>query len=163
MNIINEPDNHISQDAVTVWRISNSIGEGIALIVLAGLLWAGYYFDWYHWIIIVLWVLIVLTPISAIWSVFMEPLLLQKYWRYGINEEFVQLKHGILNEEHIIIPMTKVQYVEAKQGPLLRKYKLYTLSIGTMQSSHSIPALPEHEALMLRDEIAHKAKLKEVD
>lgn len=163
MDMINEPENCISKDAIHVWRISNIIGHFIGLILLGGLLWASMTFDWYRWVIIILWSLIALDLLSTIWSIFLEPILLHKYWRYGVNAEFIQLKHGNLNETHIVIPMTKVQYVEATQGPLLRKYKLYTISIGTGRSSHEIPALPEMEALTLRDQIASHAKITEVE
>lgn len=163
MDTISEPKNRISSDAVIVWRISNIIGHIIIIIVTIGLLWAGMFYDWYQWVIIVLWIIVGFDLLSTIWSIFIEPVLLQKYWRYGINSEFVQLKHGILNETHIIIPTTKIQYVEAKQGPLLRQYGLYTLSIGTIRTTHEIPALPEQEALTLRDQIAHHAKIKEME
>lgn len=163
MNTIPQPKRRIPEDAVKVWRLDNLIEDAIALVVLVGLLWAGYYFSWYHWIIIVLWILLCLMPISVVWSAIIDPKLLHKYWRYGITDEFVQLKRGIFKLEHTVVPMTKIQYVKATQGPLLRRYQLYTLSIGTIRSSHSIPALTEEEAFQLRDHIAEQAKLKEAD
>lgn len=161
--MIPQPERRISEDVVKVRRLDNLIEDAIILIILLGLLWAGYYFSWYHWIIIIFWVLLFLMPLSVIWSAIVEPKLLYTYWRYRITDEFVQLKRGILKLENTVIPMTKVQYVEATQGPLLRKYRLYTLSIGTMRSSHAIPALKEEEAFQLRDHIAEQAKLKEAD
>lgn len=163
MFLIHEPINRISKRAINVWRISNLMGHLIFLAILAGLIWAGYHFTWYHWMIVVLWVLSGLTFISGIWSVLMEPPLLYKYWRYGIDEEYVRLTQGVLTRKHHVIPMTKVQYVGAEQGPILRKYKLYTVTIGTMRSSHEIPALPEEEAFKLRNQIANHAKIKEVE
>ncbi|QHS23992.1 PH domain-containing protein [Virgibacillus sp. MSP4-1] len=162
MKPIQEPENQISKDAVKVWRLSSLIEEGIGLIIITGLLIAGLNFDWYHWIILIFQILIVIAPFSIIWSIWMRPVYLQKYWCYGINEEFIQLKFGLLKQKHIMIPMTKVQFVEAEQGPLLRKFNLYTLNIGTIRSSHSIPALYKQEAFALRDEIAQNAKIKEV-
>lgn len=161
--MVPQPERRISEDAVKVRRLDNLIEDAIALIILAALLWAGYYFSWYHWIIIIFWVLLCLTPVSVIWSAIIEPKLLYKYWRYGITDEFIQLKRGVFKQENTVIPMTKIQYVKATQGPLLRKYRLYTLSIGTMRSSHAIPALKKEEALQLRDHIAEQAKLKEAD
>lgn len=160
---IHEPTNRISKQAVDVWKISNFIGHLIFLSILVGLIWAGYHFTWYHWIIVVLWVLSGLTVISGGWSIFIEPPLLYKYWRYGIDEEYVRLTHGVLTRKHHVIPMTKVQYVSAEQGPILRKYNLYTIKIGTMRSFHEIPALPEEEAFKLRNQIADHAKIKEVE
>lgn len=163
MEEIPEPANKISKDAVKVWRISNFLGQLITILIGGSLIWVGIYFNWYQWIVIVLSILLFIDIIYALWEVVFQPTLLQKYWRYHIDEEFIQMKYGVFITKHLIIPMTKVQYVEAKQGPLLRKYNLHTLSIGTMQSSSSIPALPEQEALALRKQIAHHAKIKEVE
>ncbi|API92076.1 membrane protein [Virgibacillus pantothenticus] len=160
---IEEPKQKISQHAINVWRITNTIGHFIFLIIIIVLLTLHANFEWYGWIGYVLWILLGLDIISAIWSVFFEPILLQKYWRYGINKDFVQLKHGKWNMEHQVIPMTKIQYVSLKQGPILRKYGLSSVSIGTMASTHEIPAIQEDEAKTIRDEIAALAKIKEVE
>ncbi len=65
-----------------------------------------------------------------------------------VNEEFIQTKRGAWNETHELIPMTKVQSVKLNQGPFLRKYNLYSLSIGTMGDSHDILAnIPEKESV----------------
>ena len=160
---IEEPTQKISPDAVKAWRLANVIGESIALIVIAGLLYAGYAFDWKEWIVWILWAVIGLNVLSAIYSIGIEPVILQKYWRYEVDEEYIQLKHGRFQKHHNLIPMTKVEYVSTNQGPLLRKYGLYDLTIGTVTSSHKIPAIPEAEALALRAKIGFLAKIKDSD
>ncbi|WP_106496383.1 PH domain-containing protein [Lentibacillus sp. Marseille-P4043] len=160
---IKEPDRRIARDAISVWRLANLLGHLLVLIVIAVLLVLDYKLDWYNWVSYVLWICLGVDWISAIWSVGIEPVLIQKYWRYGIDEEFVKLRHGRWIAHHQLIPMTKVQYVGLKQGPLFRRFDLYTLSIGTMGSKHDIPAIPKEEALALRDEIATLAKVKEVE
>lgn len=163
MESIYEPTSRISKQAIKVWRLSNLITDVIGIIIIGALLWAGIYFDWFQWIITILWILLGVAPLFSIWSVFFEPSLLYKYWRYGMDEEYVRLKYGIFNRKHTVIPMTKIQYVSAEQGPILRKYGLYTIEIGSTGSSHEIPALSEEEAFLLRDQIAHHAKIKEVE
>lgn len=163
MFLVEQPDQRISQDAVTVWRISNTIVHGIILLIGAGLLISSIYFNWYGWITVTISILLALDALSAIWEIAIEPVLRQRYWRYAISSDYVQIKHGIFNTKQTIAPMTKIQYVTAKQGPILRKYQLYTIEVGTMNSSISIPAIPEAEALTLRSEIANYAKLKEVE
>src|SRR5690625_398737 len=153
----------ISQKAINVFRMTNIIIDVVFLIVLVALLWSGYFFDWYRWIKIGLWVLLGIAPFAAIWSIIIDPILIQKYWRYGIDENFVRLKNGRFLQTDTVIPMTKIQYVEAEQGPILRRFGLYSLTIGTMRSSHEIPALPEDEVFNIRDQIAFHAKINEVD
>lgn len=156
-----EPANRIANDAVKVWRIDNTIESIITLLIGAGLIFASIYFDWLSWITLVLILLFVLDAVYTLWEIAFEPNLRWRYWHYAIDREYVQIKHGILKRTHTITPMTKVQYVTAEQGPILRKYQLYTIEVGTIDSSLSIPAIPEEEALSLRADIASYAKLKE--
>lgn len=160
---ISAPQKRLSKDVVKVWIISKTIGHLIVFSILGVLFYLDHSFSWTQWIS---WILVgstSLTGLSVIWAIFIKPFLLYKNWRYDANEEFLQLKMGALNEEHQLVPMTKIQSVATHQGPLLRKYGLYSISIETMGSSHRIPALPKDVAFELRNRIAHFAKLKEVE
>ena len=160
---IHAPENRLSKDSVKVWIISGIISYSIWLILFAVLLYVDFRFSWYEWIG---WILIGITSLialSGIWSVFIKPFILYKNWRYAANEEFLQLKFGAFHEEHQLVPMTKIQSVSTNQGPILRKYGLYSISIETMGSSHVIPTLPKDVAFELRNRIAHFAKIKEVE
>ncbi|RRN73849.1 hypothetical protein EI200_03950 [Peribacillus simplex] len=155
------PQKRLSKDAIKVWMLSETIANLIAFIILGVLLYLDYRFSWKVWIG---WILIGITAISvlgAVWSL-ISPFLLYKNWRFDVDEEFLQLKSGVLNEVHELVPMTKIQSVATKQGPLLRKYGLCSVSIETLGSSHSIPALPKEVAIRLRNQIAQYAKIKEV-
>jgi uncharacterized protein len=160
---IKEPSQKISPNAVRIWRMTNSIIEIAVLLVIGGLLFIGYHFDWKEWVLWILWALIGLNIFSAIYSIWIEPSITQKTWRYEIDEEYIQLKHGRFQKHHTLIPMAKVEYVSTNQGPFLRKYGLYDLTIGTVTSSHKIPAIPKEEASALRAKIGFLAKLKDSD
>lgn len=160
---ISTPQNRLSKDAVKVWRIRETIESIIGWIVLGVLLYLDHLFLWKEWIGWILVIIAIFSVLEAIWSIFIKPNLLYKNWRYGVDEEFLQLKSGAINEVHQLVPMTKIQSVSTNQGPLLRKYGLYSISIETMGSSHSIPALPKDVAIELRNRIAHFAKIKEVE
>lgn len=159
---IKEPQNRISSRAIRVWIISEVIQNIIGFAVLGVLFYLNVLFSWKEWIG---WVLIILLFVSipaAIWSI-ISPFIKYKSWRYDVDEEYVQMKSGVWQEKHLLIPMTKVQSVETVQGPIMRKYGLYSVTMGTMGSSHTIPALPEGEAVSLRNQIAKYAKIKEED
>lgn len=156
------PQQRLSKDAVKVWIISELITNIIGFMILVILLYLDYRYSWKAWIG---WILIgftVFSVLSTIWSL-INPFLLYKNWRYDVSEEFLQLKSGVWVEKHQLVPMTKIQSVATKQGPLLRRYGLCSLSIETMGSSHAIPALPKEVASELRNQIAHYAKIKEVE
>lgn len=157
------PQQKLSPHAVSLWRVSAIIYNVIGFVVLAALLILDSVYDWRPWIGWILWGGTVLSVCYAVWDIFLQPVWTYRYWFYGVNAEFLQLKHGALNKVHQVIPMAKVQSVSTNQGPLMRKYGLYSVTIGTMGSSHHIPALPEEVAFALRNQIADYAQINEVD
>lgn len=160
---IEEPTEKISIDAVKVWRISNTIGHFSGLLITAVLIICTERFDWYGWIGLTLYIIGGLLVISSIFSIAIEPAYLQRTWRYKVDQQFIQLKHGKWQESHTLIPMEKVEYVQTQRGPIMRRYDLYNIEIGTTTSSHSIPAIPSEEAKKLKAEIATYAKIKDKD
>lgn len=158
---IEEPTEKISADVVKVWRISNTLEHVSALIVLAILVLFAEKFGWYEWIGIVLYILGGAYFIFAIFSIFIQPAYIQATWRYQIDQQFIQLKHGKWQIKHTLIPMEKVEYVRTEQGPIMRKYDLFNIEIGTTTSNHVIPAIPSHEAKKLKALIATYAKIKD--
>jgi len=160
---IAEPTETISADAVKMWRISNSVGHGIAFLIIAVLIVCTETLDWYGWIGIVLYIIGGIGVLSAIFSIMIEPVYLQRTWRYKIDPQFVQLKHGKWQIQHTLIPMEKVEYVRTEQGPIMRRYQLYKIEIGTTTSSHVIPAIASDEAKKLKAEIAVYAKIQDSD
>ncbi len=160
---ITEPTETISKKATKVWRISNTIGHITVLLITGLLIYFSDRFDWYDWVTIVLYVLGGLFIVSSIFSIFIEPIYLQRTWRYQVDQEFVQLKFGKWQQQHVLIPMEKVEYVRTEQGPIMRRYDLYDLEIGTTTSNHKIPAIPANVAKTLKAEIATFAKIRDKD
>ena len=157
------PQQQLSKVVIRVWIIGEIIANFIGLLVLAALFFLDYKFSWPEWAGWMILVVTILSVVGTIWSVFFEPSLKFNSWRYDVNEDFLQLKYGIFIEKHELIPMTKIQSVATNQGPIMRKYGLYSVSITTMASSHKIPALSEKVAIELRSQIAYFAKVKEVE
>lgn len=156
------PRHSLSPNAVKYWRMEELISNVIAGVILAVLLYLDWRFGWYSWIGWVLIGLAVIFLIGIFWSI-LSPPLTYKSWRYDLDEEFLHLQFGIWSRTEQLVPMTKIQAVSLTQGPLMRKYKLASLSVETMGSSHAIPALPKEKAAELRVRIAHFAKIKEVE
>ncbi|GJM74680.1 hypothetical protein HMSSN036_68960 [Paenibacillus macerans] len=87
------------------------------------LLYLGHRFSWVSWVGWILAGLAVLEVPLMIWSVFIQPSMKYARWRYAISEQFLQLKYGILTETGELIPMTKIQAVATRQGPLQKKVR----------------------------------------
>jgi uncharacterized protein len=160
---IKEPSEKISPDAIKLWRISNTIGHLSVLIILTILVVCSDRFGWFNWINIVIYILGGLAFLSAIFSIVIEPIILQRTWRYQVDQQFVQLKHGKWQVKHTVIPMEKVEYVRSVQGPLMRMFNLYKIEIGTITSNHVIPGIPAEEAQLLKAQIATYARIQDSD
>lgn len=160
---IDTPHGKLSKAIIKIWIIKEVIANLCGWFILGILFYLDHLFSWKEWIGYLLSIIMIISLFFTIWSIFIEPFLLYKNWRYEANEEFLQLKFGAINEKHQIIPMTKIQSISTNQGPLLRKYDFYSISIDTMGSSHTIPALPKATAIELRNQIAYFAKIKEVE
>jgi uncharacterized protein len=91
------------------------------------------------------------------------PYLRWKKWRYSIDENEIDLKRGILIVQRTLIPLSRVQHVDTRQGPILRAYNLATVTISTAATTHEIPALDEYTADKVRDTISKFARLAEED
>lgn len=157
---IPEPTQEISPKAIAVWRIRDAFSKGITILILGAILFATHFFNWYEWIALILYMLIAYTLLKGIYQLTIKPVYLQRTWRYDIDPDFIQIKSGFLYRQHAIVPMSRVEYVNTDQGPLLRRFGLASITIGTIASSHEIPALPVAEAEQLRGKIAHLAKIE---
>lgn len=158
--MMEEPARQISRRALTLWRIYGMIQFAITLVVSAALVVAIVRWEWPVWIV---WIAAGILVLELIFSVWLLPSLKWRRWRYEVTEQDVELQHGILLITKTLVPMVRVQHVDTEQGPLLRKFRLATISISTAATVHKIPALDEQEAEELRQSISALARVAEDD
>ncbi|MFB5660324.1 PH domain-containing protein [Alteribacillus sp. HJP-4] len=154
------PNNMIAEDAVKAWRITAAIYMIIPW-ALTVLVWVGVnifeFSNWYGG---------TAAAVSAVFTYFMVfplPQLRWKRWRYQVFDQEIYIQHGILIVTRILVPMIRVQHVDTKQGPILKKYGLASLTVSTAATTHEIPALREEEAADLRDQISVLARVEQDD
>ncbi|HKL15189.1 MAG TPA: PH domain-containing protein [Balneolaceae bacterium] len=112
------------------------------------------------------WLLMALAFISlALWItvVFIIPPIRWKRWRYSINQNEIDLLRGVIVKKETLIPLSRVQHVDTRQGPLLRWFNLSSVTISTAATTHEIPGLDEVIADRVRREISTYARLAEDD
>ena len=158
---MNNPSFHkITPRAIRIWQWSGAFGNlfffilpvGYALIFgLSGL---------HRWIAGGITLLILAYWIFA---VFVYPFLTWKNWRYAIDEQEIDLKRGVVFKKRTLIPLSRVQHVDTREGPLLRSYNLSTVTISTAATTHEIPALDNVIADRVRHQISTFARLAEED
>lgn len=155
-----QPKSNIAKNAIKAWRITASFYMIILWLLIIGGGVLTYLFDFPY---IYSGISIGLGVIALFLFVYLIPKLRYRRWRYEIFEEEIYIQHGILIVTRTIIPMIRVQHVDTKQGPILKMYKLATVSISTAATTHEIPALNEEDASTLRDKISTLAMVDEDD
>ena len=157
---ITEPQKRISERALIVWKISACLHSLIVWLIAVGLVVLTVLFDWPYWLIGAAGLF------AAVYSylfIFLLPTLRWKRWRYEVREQEIELQYGVFIIKRTLIPMIRVQHVDTQQGPLLRKYRLATVTISTAATVHEIPALDMEEAEMLRTSISKLARVADED
>lgn len=155
-----QPKNRIAQDAVKAWRI----GEGILMFILSlFIITYGIMAKIFGWSFLYLWIGIGVTLILSYLLIVLIPKIRWLRWRYEIYSSEIYLQHGLIIVTRTLVPMIRVQHVDTKQGPILKKFGLATVQISTAATVHEIPALVEEDAANLRDAIAELARVGEED
>ena len=84
-------------------------------------------------------------------------------WRYELSDEYLDIAKGIIWRKRYIIPFIRVQNTDTRQGPILRAFKLASVTVSTAAGSHEIPGLDTQSAEELRDRAAELARLARED
>lgn len=157
---ISEPQKRISERALTVWKISAFIHSLVVWLIAGGLITITVLFDWPYWII---GAALMVAALYSYLFIFLLPTLRWKRWRYEVREQEIELQYGVFIIKKTLIPMIRVQHVDTQQGPLLRKYRLSTVTVSTAATVHEIPALDMEEAEGLRTSISRLARVADED
>jgi hypothetical protein len=157
---MNEPQKRISDKALSVWRITGAMTSVSVMVMAGGVIWLSNVFSWPVWVVIAAVAAIIL---HVYLYVYLFPLLRWKRWRYEVREQEIELQQGVFVVKRTLVPMIRVQHVDTRQGPLLKKYGLATVDVSTAATVHEIPALPMEEAEELRQFISRLARVADED
>ncbi|XEC92565.1 PH domain-containing protein [Paenibacillus tarimensis] len=154
----NEPQQRIDRNALKAWRMSGIISSTVYMLLFAIVLYLTLRFDWPVWIALIAGAA---AAVKSFLEIFLFPKLKYNQWRYEINEHQIELRHGIIFRIRTSIPMVRIQHVDTKQGPIMRRFGLSTVTFSTAAGSHEIPALTEQAADQARLQIAKLARLSD--
>lgn len=150
----------IAPAVIGVWRWGSALGFAF-MLALPLIYYAVFGAQQLHF-----WILGGITLFcTALWllNVVVLPPLRWKRWRYSINEYEIGLLRGVLVETETLIPLSRVQHVDTRQGPVLRWYGLASVTISTAATTHEIPGLDTVLADKLRRQISTYARLADED
>ncbi|WP_368490137.1 PH domain-containing protein [Clostridium sp. BJN0013] len=150
MNIENEPKTYerIHKNAIKTWIISKAI-TSIIIIAIYTLVMQLFLIPKFGHILLVKYIVYILALIIisiSIADTFIGSFLEYEQWRYAIFEDKVELIKGIIIREKTIIPISRIQNLKIKQGPIQRIYKITSVNIITAGGHYEIPALPLEKA-----------------
>lgn len=154
------PVNTIARDAMKAWKITASIYLAVLWLVVIAVAILTIIYDFSYWFVITAGVI---SVVCTYFFVFLLPKLRWRRWRYEVFDQEIYIQHGILIVSRTLVPMIRVQHVDTKQGPILKKYDLASVTISTAATTHEIPALLEVDASALRDRISALARVDEDD
>lgn len=145
--------------AIKAWRLSRAIAL-IVLIVIAGVIIAGMSLaevDVRTLLIACAFAAVVLVCQTATLCIF--PLIEYKQWKYQISDDKVEIIHGIFFIKRDIIPTIRMQNITIKQGPIYRRFGLFTVEIALASGTFEIVGLDGETAQEIADKL--RAKLRE--
>lgn len=131
----NKDFHQIHPSARRVWVI-NGIIASVFILVIA---FTAFYFL-KHWLILAG------AGALCLYTIALHPYLEYKQWSYKITDTSICYNHGIYVKKFTAIPISRIQHLEIKQGPVLKHYNLSNIQIYTAGQSHDIVALLTSEA-----------------
>ena len=156
------PDQKLNPRIKNVWRINDAIWITLVFVccVIPFVIAAG--LD-AQWAVVVCLVLVAAFVVLLVIFLVVLPPIRYARWRYQLSDEYLDIAKGIIWRKRYIIPFIRVQNTDTRQGPILRAFKLASVTVSTAAGSHEIPGLDAESAEALRDRAAELARLARED
>jgi uncharacterized protein len=141
------PPRRLARSAPWVWRLQQAFNW--TLVTVAVLFIAGEADLSSSLALIPLGILVVAVTVA--------PTLRWRSWRWDVQPDAIEIRHGVLRIRHTVIPMVRVQHVDTTSDFLAQAFSLATVEIHTAAGSHKIPLLTDVDAEGVRRRIAELA------
>jgi len=81
-------------------------------------------------------------------------------WTYLVDDDRIEIKKGIFWRSHTVIPISRIQHVSSKSGPLQNIFKLATVEIHTAGGVHKIEEINKDTAVQICELLKNMVNLK---
>ena len=149
----------VDKKAKTKWRISRFIGllvlAGMSAAALAGVSAAG---EPALTVLCAIGCGIVL--LAQLVNLIVYPIVEYIQWQYLVDDDRIEIKKGIFWRSHTVIPISRIQHVSAKSGPLQNMFGLSSVEINTAGGVHTIDELNKETAAQICEKLKNIVNLK---
>jgi membrane protein YdbS with pleckstrin-like domain len=156
------PEHRVSPRAIAHWAIEALLLWGLAF----GLAWGvAAWFEGSGWTALPRWLetgiglLPVLTAVAGLLMVLVAPVWRFRVHRWEVSADVVYTRTGWFSREWLLVPVSRIQTVDTKQGWIERLLGLATIEVNTAShtGSSEVSGLPVDVATRLAEELAHRA------
>jgi membrane protein YdbS with pleckstrin-like domain len=156
------PVNRVSPRAIAHWAIEALLLWGLA----SGLAWGvAAWIDGSGWTGVpgrvesLVWMLPVLTIAIGVLMVVVAPVWRYRVHRWEVSEDVVYTRTGWFSREWLLVPVSRIQTVDTKQGWIERLLGLARIQVNTAShtGSSEVAGLPADVATGLAERLAHRA------
>jgi membrane protein YdbS with pleckstrin-like domain len=147
-----EPDGRLAPAARALWTIEALLWGGpitVGAFAVGGALsdehgLAGTAGTVLPWLVLA----VALTAIAVV------PTLRWCRWRWRLDDDELDLRHGALTEIRTIVPVARIQHVDVRRSFTAQIVGVAAVVVHTAAGTTEIPALPDGEAALVRDRLA---------
>ncbi|MEU5882308.1 PH domain-containing protein [Spirillospora sp. NPDC047279] len=156
------PAHRVSPRAITYWALEYLLAWGVAF----GLAWgAAAWVDdagWDGlpgWLDGRVWWLPAIVGAAGVLMIAIAPVWRYRVHRWEVSSDVVYTRTGWFSREWLLVPVSRIQTVDTKQGWLERLLGLATIEVNTAShaGSSEVSGLPVAIATRLAEDLAHRA------
>lgn len=82
-----------------------------------------------------------LYSISYVIYVFILPIIKYLSWSYYTDENFIELRYGVIYRKIVCVPVNRIKYIDLIQDPISRILRIKTIRIYTARGKLTIPSI----------------------
>jgi membrane protein YdbS with pleckstrin-like domain len=147
-----EPEGRLAPAARIVWTMEILV-PGLVIVVFA--FWAWRALADHHGVVHAIgavgpWVLLAGVLLAAAGV----PALRVRRWRWRLDDQELDLRHGTITEIRTIVPVARIQHVDVRRSLFAQVAGVAAVVVHTAAGTTEIPALPEAVAADVRDRLA---------
>lgn len=156
-----EARHQLDPRAKQLWRIGSALGGLITVVIVAVPAFGIRMLDIEEMEYGITWPIAIVAVVVALalLNLWLGPNLRYRYWRYDIRADEADLQHGWFTRTRQLVPMSRIQHVDTRRGPLDRRFGLASVVLYTAAGPAYIPALANDVAADVRDRIATLANV----